>query len=844
MQLMGLAFRKAAGALVAMALVGWLASIATAQAQRQDTINIRETYAGPYVKLRLDAQVTGRPEGDTVRIHHSTYATLDAERFKDFIFGTGTGVRAELATKTPQQLKEWRIRFPEHELYYDAVVRGNPYSTRYDVNLCALHVRFDDFDRLINWYAALTVSPETLPQLMEKADEFIQGLSDLGWGGLAFHRLYHIPASGAGSRNHRGQPFYIAVYRRMLDGMPIAVDRPTNVAGDMTLDWPDEMLVMIDENGVFRVEGGYRHYAPKREERIQVPLSHALGILQTYLDDPALARWKGGARGHDIGNRAYLSFAAASGCAGGQRANRAGDAASLAVCLQHEPQHGQRLCAVHRRHHRGGTAMRMMRTPIACCIACWLLCTTALARAQPPARALVPLDLNTGELLVDSFVFFEGILVYAFKDRLLVGHGAEASEQQIAQMVEPIHRSSNRAMPSRRYRVLASPDSPYLLDIENGVLYALAIGESTVAARYIAELAWDDYWVHLPDGSRYADAPAAWCVSGSALYALENGGLLVSYSMEDGSKSTHAGVHAMAMAALDGNALVLARQDERGMVEMVRLRDGNLTPWMKLEGSGAESGAVFGIAYQQEQDVVYAGIGNHILRVTADGDTSIVVGLPHSMIRKEGLQADGAQSLCLLTNVGILAFGLADATPPRTLTLWGNAEAPELVIAALSIPGLTLESVEADSYEVLLQQLMSRSGQADVFRLSLPYIHMSALEKKGYYADLSASATIRQFFAQLYPSVQEKLGHSGAIAAIPIRAEVDGFARYDQAFFEEEGIAPPTTFEEMCGIIRVWDEQYAKRHDALQPLNNWTGTRRADGRVLRQGNRRASQETG
>lgn len=280
--------------LLRMALMMTLCCTAAAQeAVPYRSVLIDEKYKSEFLTLHLNAQVQAPNVGDQVEIFHSTYATIDSAGFKDFIFGPDARIREDLKSRTPEELKAWGIRFPEHELYFDAEVNGKPISTRYDVAFCFLSIRFNEYDRLIDWYHAAPARSDDLPaEMKEAADNFIGGMANLGWDGFQFRDFYKIPGSGGKStRSHKADPFYIGVYSRELNGIPVAVDSVRwSISDDRPIQKADEMLVMADGDGIFRIDGCYRRYSSFSVERVCISLEEALDILRKNMDYSPIIR--------------------------------------------------------------------------------------------------------------------------------------------------------------------------------------------------------------------------------------------------------------------------------------------------------------------------------------------------------------------------------------------------------------------------------------------------------------------------------------------------------------------------------------------------------------------------
>lgn len=276
---------KASFALVALILVSL---VSTSLASIQDNVDgdhILRSIKGEYLTLEIDTHVQTPQANQTIKIYQSTYGTIDQDKFKELFFGSGVKVTNKIEQLTPEQLRQSMIRNPEHQLLFEAMVEDSNISTRYDVYYCYLSVMFDDYDRLINWYDAVPNQTNEHSAIRDKADYYIDGLANLGWSEYRFEDVFRIPGTGKDDRNTKGNPFQIAVYRRVIDGIPVAVDDSRwNIMVTRRIMFPDEMLVMMDDKGVFRIHGSYRVYSPVREEQIMITLEDALRILEENVD--------------------------------------------------------------------------------------------------------------------------------------------------------------------------------------------------------------------------------------------------------------------------------------------------------------------------------------------------------------------------------------------------------------------------------------------------------------------------------------------------------------------------------------------------------------------------------
>lgn len=458
------------------------------------------------------------------------------------------------------------------------------------------------------------------------------------------------------------------------------------------------------------------------------------------------------------------------------------------------------------------------------------LCLSIVGQAEGSIQVRLPIDMNVGAVNATSFAYDDGVLFFTNQNKIsfLAAEENAIQEFMIPDLLSEIDVESDIPADSYRYKLISSSDGIYLLDLEHGTVFLVKMRNEAVTLDRVISLEWNDYMVQLPDGGHYSNPPHLYCAADFSHYALEDRGdadgkHLIEFSLSDGSKIDHSAMKVIAMSPYHGNALLLLTVDgsiyrfHRGEYELM-LRMNNFV--------NIAPSTIFGLLYDEESDGIYLGYANSIMKVQSDGSLMSSIELPASIYQFDDSQII-AQDLCaVLTNVGILECSLTGSAASRVLTVWGNTESPEMVLASLEIPGIELKSIESDSFEVLLQNMMTRDEGVDVYRLSLSYVDFASLRGKGYYADLSSSSKLRDMYSKLYPSLQQVLGDHGKIAAIPIRAEVQGYSMYDYGFFEGENIPVPSTFEGMCIIIERWLENYAEKYDNLQPFEPYLGARR------------------
>jgi ABC-type glycerol-3-phosphate transport system substrate-binding protein len=120
----------------------------------------------------------------------------------------------------------------------------------------------------------------------------------------------------------------------------------------------------------------------------------------------------------------------------------------------------------------------------------------------------------------------------------------------------------------------------------------------------------------------------------------------------------------------------------------------------------------------------------------------------------------------------------------------------------------------------IAQQMVSGSGSADLFIISMSYGGFSSLRDKGYVSDLSGSAILTEAVSKMYPQFVEDLFRDGKLIAFPYRFNGSTMG-YSPELLKELGITqPPKTLYELMDLYVDWVDEYSQKFTGYTLLEN------------------------
>lgn len=242
-----------------------------------------------FICLRIDADVYIPSTDMPIKIYSTDYAKADDKNWKLMFFGDGNApVKDELVGL---DLNSEQIFYPDLEQMFSI---GEVF-TRYVANEARLFVTNRDVEITPLWgsekkdqqAAGLEISPETAKKI---AQSWIDDLAHVvGWNDLELQSCYTMPPNGNFSENNSSnhastKGFYIVEYRHVLNGIPIAIDKPPYLDETKANIYGDVIDIFIDDNEIFRITGYYRECINTSASTLAISLNEAIQIIYDNMD--------------------------------------------------------------------------------------------------------------------------------------------------------------------------------------------------------------------------------------------------------------------------------------------------------------------------------------------------------------------------------------------------------------------------------------------------------------------------------------------------------------------------------------------------------------------------------
>ncbi|MDO4740638.1 MAG: extracellular solute-binding protein, partial [Eubacteriales bacterium] len=112
----------------------------------------------------------------------------------------------------------------------------------------------------------------------------------------------------------------------------------------------------------------------------------------------------------------------------------------------------------------------------------------------------------------------------------------------------------------------------------------------------------------------------------------------------------------------------------------------------------------------------------------------------------------------------------------------------------------------------IIEGMMNRSEDYDIFVLDMQNEAFGALYERGYMAELKGSEQIDELFKQLYPDVAERLSTDGVPVAVPLYCYGSAFGVNTEAL-EKAGLTMDDIPTNWCDLLDSLEELHAKLED-------------------------------
>ncbi len=213
-----------------------------------------------------------------------------------------------------------------------------------------------------------------------------------------------------------------------------------------------------------------------------------------------------------------------------------------------------------------------------------------------------------------------------------------------------------------------------------------------------------------------------------------------------------------------------------------------------------------GLFYYEKNDCVYYANNGELNRMSlADVKNPIsVAGMRISRIdRTPFITENGFYFACDYSDMALINID-PSARPTRQLNVLRSYEqAFEKTVKEFTNTHSNVELVIRDYQQDIVQSMMSRSSDIDVFVLSISQNDFYPLLERGYMAELTDSQIVSDFVNAMYPKLAKIAKHDGEVVALPFNLNND-IMGFDTVVFEKLGFTEedvPETWSEYFDFL-------------------------------------------
>ncbi len=225
-----------------------------------------------------------------------------------------------------------------------------------------------------------------------------------------------------------------------------------------------------------------------------------------------------------------------------------------------------------------------------------------------------------------------------------------------------------------------------------------------------------------------------------------------------------------------------------------------------------------GVLYYEKNDSVYYALDGELYRMSLSdtGNPVSVAGLRISRVSRKPEITD--KGYYLASDYSDLSFVNIDpnARPSRQLSIVRSyTTAFETSVKQFSDARSDVEVLLRDYKDDLVQAMMSRSNDVDIYVLSISHEDFYPLLERGYMAELTDSEVISEFVNAMYPNLASIAKHDGEVVAMPFEMNNNTMA-YDSIALEKLGFTQddlPKTWLEFFDFIAEAARRCEERDD-------------------------------
>ena len=306
--------------------------------------------------------------------------------------------------------------------------------------------------------------------------------------------------------------------------------------------------------------------------------------------------------------------------------------------------------------------------------------------------------------------------------------------------------------------------------LEKTLLSRVALEDGAATLCDTREIPWTDALIDRYDNNEYPMSLESCCIRNGRLYAGSYTWTMTVLDLETGEAEQTYGENVELFMPYAGDTLLLAGRDygaEGVALHVFDPADSSIEPLVTVQLSDAR-----GLAADPASGRVYALSGGDVCEV------DLATGQLGEPLADVPMMSNGGCGWMLAGRYyavkcdgGVVVRDLmAEDRPTRRLKIVDSSWTDGLddaYFAFSSVHGDVAVSVTRDYQGNLIEDMMNRSDEVDVFILYTSLPEYDALLERGFLAELDSPA-LEEKLANVYPGVKERLTRNGELVAMPV----------------------------------------------------------------------------
>ena len=313
------------------------------------------------------------------------------------------------------------------------------------------------------------------------------------------------------------------------------------------------------------------------------------------------------------------------------------------------------------------------------------------------------------------------------------------------------------------------------------------------------------------------------------------------YNLQDGSCEERIIPNMNGFAVAEDGRLLISRYIwGENSEQTITLYDPETESEELLLRSNAEEGSISGVAFDQKTGNVYFVKGGELLMAPAgDAGQAIAVNdCPLTSIESFGKLLPNGQMLLWGYNAAVLRNTDPALRSQVTVRIrpfsWSMGLDSACFAFSAERSDITLVREDWGDTDTLLQGMMNRDDQVDVYLINLDDSAFNAVLERGFTLDLSGNPVLTEAAARMYPQIRDAVSKDGKLMAVPVSFSGSGLGYRTEAL-EKLGMTEadlPKTWNQLLDFLEALPERlkgtevrafevYSWREDLQQSLVNW-----------------------